>query len=93
MQFHLLKLNTSGQQISILQLMFKPNQIAKTNKIYIRKYAKLIVKEEDCPLRIMGVGGCAPNQMTQGTRRPNQMEFKGRPNIAGECLDIFQYKI
>ena len=61
--------------------MFKPNQIAKTNKIYIRKYAKLIVKEEDCPLRIMGVGGCAPNQMTQGTRRPNQMEFKGRPNI------------
>ena len=31
--------------------------------------------------------------MTQGTRRPNQMEFKARPNIAGECLDIFQYKI
>ena len=29
--------------------------------------------------------------MTQGTRRPNQMEFKARPNIAGECLDIFQY--
>ena len=33
------------------------------------------------------------SQMTQGTRRPNQMEFKARPNIAGECLDIFQYKI
>ena len=33
------------------------------------------------------------SQMTQGTRRPNQMEFKGRPNIAGECLDVFQYKI
>ena len=33
-----------------------------------------------------------PSQMTQGTRRPNQMEFKARPNIAGECLDIFQYK-
>ena len=31
--------------------------------------------------------------MTQGTRRPNQMEFKARSNIAGECLDIFQYKI
>ena len=33
------------------------------------------------------------SQMTQGTRRRNQMEFKAKPNIAGECLDIFQYKI
>ena len=33
------------------------------------------------------------SQMTQGPRRTNQMEFKARPNIAGECLDIFQYKI
>ena len=31
--------------------------------------------------------------MTQGTRHTYQMEFKARPNIAGECLDIFQYII
>ena len=29
--------------------------------------------------------------MTQGTRRPNQMEFKARPNIAGECLYLLPF--
>ena len=42
---------------------------------------------------IVGMILVITSQMTQGTRRPNQMEFTARPNIAGECLDIFQYKI
>ena len=28
------------------------------------------------------------SQMTQGTRRPNQMEFKARPNIAEVEIEV-----
>ena len=41
---------------------------------------------------VVVVIGEGTSQMTQGTRRTNQIEFKARPNIARECLDIFQYK-
>ena len=42
-----------------------------------------------CGVSILNCVQNSTSQMTQGTRRPNQMEFKARPNIAGKCLDIF----
>ena len=45
--------------------------------------------EEDIEKNINFKKYIITSQMTQGTRRRNQMEFKVRPNLAGECLDIF----